>query len=155
MKKFYLMTTAGLLAMAATPATAQVSLPTEPDPLVAVDVGLSTGALLGDQSVLDAVVEVGGGELLDVYLGLLEGSTVPCPTCRGSGHLRSTESSALVALRGLEREATRGKAKRVRISLPTAVAIYIAKLLTGLRVSPEVEMEGLDLGEHGERAYNY
>ena len=31
MKKFYLMTTAGLLAMAATPATAQVSLPTEPD----------------------------------------------------------------------------------------------------------------------------
>ena len=56
---------------------------------------------------------------------LLEGSTVPCPTCRGSGHLRSTESSALVALRGLEREATRGKAKRVRISLPTAVAIYI------------------------------
>ncbi|HCS17415.1 MAG TPA: hypothetical protein DIW45_06190, partial [Erythrobacter sp.] len=65
MKKFYLMTTAGLLAMAATPATAQVSLPTEPDPLVAVDVDLSTGALLGDQSVLDAVVEVGGGELLD------------------------------------------------------------------------------------------
>ena len=32
-------------------------------------------SLLGDQSVLDAVVEVGGGELLDVYLGLLEGST--------------------------------------------------------------------------------
>ncbi|MEA1942771.1 MAG: ribonuclease E/G, partial [Pseudomonadota bacterium] len=56
---------------------------------------------------------------------LLEGSTVPCPTCRGSGHLRSTESSALVALRGLEREGTRGKAKRVRISVPTSVAIYI------------------------------
>jgi len=34
------------------------------------------------------------------------------------------------------------------------IAIYIAKLLTGLRVSPEVEQEGLDLGEHGERAYN-
>ncbi|MCZ4339993.1 ammonium transporter [Sphingomonadaceae bacterium G21617-S1] len=40
-------------------------------------------------------------------------------------------------------------------AIGTAVAIYIAKLLTGLRVSPEVEMEGLDLGEHGERAYNY
>ena len=26
---------------------------------------------------------------------------------------------------------------------------------TGLRVSEEVEREGLDLGEHGERAYNY
>lgn len=37
----------------------------------------------------------------------------------------------------------------------TVVAIYVAKLLTGLRVSEEVEREGLDLGEHGERAYNY
>ena len=36
----------------------------------------------------------------------------------------------------------------------TAIAIYAAKLLTGLRVSPDVEREGLDLGEHGERAYN-
>ena len=37
----------------------------------------------------------------------------------------------------------------------SAIAFYIAKLVTGLRVSPEVEREGLDLGEHGERAYNY
>ena len=37
----------------------------------------------------------------------------------------------------------------------TAIAIFVAKLVTGLRVSPEVEREGLDLGEHGERAYNY
>lgn len=36
----------------------------------------------------------------------------------------------------------------------TAVAIYAAKLLTGLRVSDEVEFDGLDIGEHGERAYN-
>jgi ammonium transporter, Amt family len=36
-----------------------------------------------------------------------------------------------------------------------AIAFYIAKALTGLRVSPEIEREGLDLGEHGERAYNY
>ncbi len=36
----------------------------------------------------------------------------------------------------------------------TVIAIYVAKALTGLRVSPEVEREGLDLGEHGERAYN-
>src|SRR3546814_13126739 len=37
----------------------------------------------------------------------------------------------------------------------STIAIVVAKLLTGLRVSPEVEREGLDLGEHGERAYNY
>ena len=36
----------------------------------------------------------------------------------------------------------------------TAIAIYVAKALTGLRVSHEVEVEGLDIGEHGERAYN-
>ncbi len=36
----------------------------------------------------------------------------------------------------------------------TVIAILIAKAVTGLRVSPEVEVEGLDIGEHGERAYN-
>ncbi len=40
-------------------------------------------------------------------------------------------------------------------AIGTAIAIFIAKAVTGLRVSPEVEQEGLDLGEHGERAYNY
>jgi Amt family ammonium transporter len=40
-------------------------------------------------------------------------------------------------------------------AIGTAIAIVIAKLLTGLRVSSDVEREGLDLGEHGERAYNY
>ncbi len=37
----------------------------------------------------------------------------------------------------------------------SAIAFYIAKLVTGLRVSEDIEREGLDLGEHGERAYNY
>jgi len=36
----------------------------------------------------------------------------------------------------------------------TTIAIYVAKLFTGLRVSREVEVEGLDINEHGERAYN-
>lgn len=40
-------------------------------------------------------------------------------------------------------------------AIGTTIAIFIAKVLTGLRVTPEVEREGLDLGEHGERAYNY
>ncbi len=39
-------------------------------------------------------------------------------------------------------------------AIGTVIAILIAKAVTGLRVSPEVEREGLDLGEHGERAYN-
>ena len=36
-----------------------------------------------------------------------------------------------------------------------AIAWFIAKLVTGGRVTEEIEREGLDLGEHGERAYNY
>lgn len=40
-------------------------------------------------------------------------------------------------------------------SIGTVIAIYAAKALTGLRVTPDAEREGLDLAEHGERAYNY
>lgn len=36
----------------------------------------------------------------------------------------------------------------------TAVAIFIAKAVTGLRVDEESEVNGLDISEHGERAYN-
>ena len=39
-------------------------------------------------------------------------------------------------------------------AIGSAIAFYIAKAVTGGRVSEEVEREGLDLGEHGERAYN-
>jgi ammonium transporter, Amt family len=39
-------------------------------------------------------------------------------------------------------------------AIGTVIAITIARLVTGLRVSEQVEREGLDLGEHGERAYN-
>jgi len=39
-------------------------------------------------------------------------------------------------------------------AIGTAIAVAIAKAVTGLRVTPEVETEGLDIGEHGERAYN-
>ena len=36
----------------------------------------------------------------------------------------------------------------------TAIVAIIVKATVGLRVSEEVEREGLDIGEHGERAYN-
>jgi Amt family ammonium transporter len=40
-------------------------------------------------------------------------------------------------------------------AVATTISIYVAKAVTGLRVTSDVEREGLDLGEHGERAYNY
>jgi len=36
----------------------------------------------------------------------------------------------------------------------SAIAAFVTKLLTGLRVGPEAEHDGLDISEHGERAYN-
>ncbi|OJW68738.1 MAG: ammonia channel protein [Sphingomonadales bacterium 63-6] len=39
-------------------------------------------------------------------------------------------------------------------AIGTLIAGFIVKMVVGLRVSPEVEVEGLDIGEHGERAYN-
>ena len=36
----------------------------------------------------------------------------------------------------------------------TAIAATVVKFTTGLRVPAEVEYDGLDIGEHGERAYN-
>ncbi len=35
------------------------------------------------------------------------------------------------------------------------VLYKIVDMVVGLRVTPEAEREGLDLAEHGERAYNY
>ena len=39
-------------------------------------------------------------------------------------------------------------------ALGTLIAGFIAKLVTGLRVTEEEEINGLDIAEHGERAYN-
>lgn len=56
---------------------------------------------------------------------LLEGSTKACPTCKGAGFVRSTESAALVALRALEEEGAKDRADRVRLTVPTDVALYL------------------------------
>ncbi|MBY0344902.1 MAG: ammonium transporter [Sphingomonadales bacterium] len=39
-------------------------------------------------------------------------------------------------------------------AIGTTIAMYIAKAVTGLRVDEESEVNGLDISEHGERAYN-
>jgi ribonuclease E len=56
---------------------------------------------------------------------ILEGSTQTCPHCGGKGYQRTPSSSSLVALRALEEEGVRRRAGKVRISLPTDVALYL------------------------------
>jgi ribonuclease E len=48
-----------------------------------------------------------------------------CPVCKGLGSIRSTESAALQALRGLELTGMKGASAVVRIALPLPVALYL------------------------------
>ncbi|MDE0618393.1 MAG: ribonuclease E/G, partial [Rhodospirillaceae bacterium] len=56
---------------------------------------------------------------------VIEISSNTCPTCGGSGLIRSTESTALTVLRAIEEEGTRQRAEEVTVSVPPQVAFYI------------------------------
>jgi ribonuclease E len=56
---------------------------------------------------------------------LLEASTEPCPHCGGTGHVRSTESTALHILRAIEEEGMRRRSAEVNVAVPISVAIYL------------------------------
>jgi len=57
--------------------------------------------------------------------GVLEGSTVICTMCSGTGLVRSVESMALHVLRGIEAEAIKGREVALTAKVPPEVAIYI------------------------------
>ena len=57
--------------------------------------------------------------------GIIEGSTVTCPTCSGSGLVRSVESTALHVLRAVESDAIKGKHDSFTVTVSPEVAIYI------------------------------
>lgn len=48
-----------------------------------------------------------------------------CPHCGGTGIRRSTESTALHILRGIEEEGVRGRASEIDVAVPTNAALYI------------------------------
>ncbi|HYD44752.1 MAG TPA: ribonuclease E/G, partial [Phenylobacterium sp.] len=56
--------------------------------------------------------------------GVLEGTTHVCEHCQGLGRVRSVESAALGALRGLELEALKGGGEAT-LKVPAAVGLYI------------------------------
>ena len=57
--------------------------------------------------------------------GVIAGSTVTCPHCAGTGLVRSTESTALRVLRGLEEEGEKNRAAAVTVKIANDVAIYV------------------------------
>jgi ribonuclease E len=76
---------------------------------------------------------------------LVEASTEVCRFCRGVGHVRSIESTALHMLRSIEDEAIRKPAPGFSVSAPIAVALYL--LNQKRRALAEIEMR------HGVRIY--
>ncbi len=56
---------------------------------------------------------------------VLEASTEPCPHCGGTGHIRSTESTALHILRAIEEEGMRRRTAEITVAVPTIVALYL------------------------------
>jgi ribonuclease E len=56
---------------------------------------------------------------------LFEASMVNCRHCRGTGYVRSTESTALYILRAIEDEGLKQRSTAVTVTVPTAVALYI------------------------------
>ena len=57
--------------------------------------------------------------------GMLEATTQPCPSCHGTGMIRSDESLALTVLRQIEEEGVRGRSKEVLVRAPVGVVNYL------------------------------
>ena len=60
-----------------------------------------------------------------IRTGVLEGSTVPCPHCAGSGMVRSVSSIALHVLRVLEESLIKSASHNIIVKTRTHVALYI------------------------------
>ena len=99
---------------------------------------------LGYDDALDAFGIHGIGGII----GAIGTAVVYAPSLGGPGAADYDMGAKLVV------QLTAVGATIVWAGIGTVIAVYAAKLLTGLRVSAEVEKEGLDIGEHGERAYN-
>ena len=57
--------------------------------------------------------------------GMLEASTQPCPSCHGTGLIRSNDSVGLTILRQIEEEGVRGRSKEVLVKAPVSIVNFL------------------------------
>ncbi|WP_421724114.1 Rne/Rng family ribonuclease [Bauldia sp.] len=57
--------------------------------------------------------------------GVLESTTITCPMCQGTGHIRAPSSVALHVLRSLEDQLLKAATHNLVVRTPTPVALYI------------------------------
>jgi ribonuclease E len=60
-----------------------------------------------------------------IRFGVVESSTHKCPTCQGTGLVRSVESLALMVMRNVEDHVLRKPGQSINVKVPTDVALYI------------------------------
>ncbi|KUJ85857.1 ribonuclease [Ruegeria marisrubri] len=57
--------------------------------------------------------------------GMIEATTQPCPSCHGTGLIRSDDNMALAILRQIEEEGTRRRSREVLVRCPVSIANYL------------------------------
>nr|WP_244888447.1 ribonuclease E/G [Roseovarius tolerans] len=57
--------------------------------------------------------------------GMIEATTQPCPTCHGTGLIRSDDNLALSILRQVEEEGVRRRSREVLLKCPVGIANYL------------------------------
>ncbi len=60
-----------------------------------------------------------------IRFGVVESSTHKCPTCQGTGIVRSVESLALMVMRAVEDHVLRKPGQSINVRVPVDVALYI------------------------------
>lgn len=60
-----------------------------------------------------------------MHSSFFESSYQTCPCCNGKGMVRTTESSAVYVLRGIEEEGIKNRTARLNVYIPMDIAIYL------------------------------
>ncbi|SFJ84990.1 ammonium transporter, Amt family [Sphingomonas sp. NFR04] len=108
----------------------------------------------------DDSLDVFGVHCVGGIIGALGTAIVANPALGGQGIIDYTKFPAVAAPSYDTAAQLLIQAEAVGITLlwsgvVSAILFYGLKLTIGIRPSKEVEVEGLDINEHGERAYNY
>jgi ammonium transporter, Amt family len=110
----------------------------------------------------DDSLDVFGVHCVGGIVGALATAIMADPKLGGQGYFDYTQFPAVAVTpeaysiaAQLVKQLTAVAITLVWSGLVSAVLFYALKMTIGLRPTAEVEMEGLDINEHGERAYNY
>jgi ribonuclease E len=71
--------------------------------------------------------------------GVVESSTHKCPTCSGTGLIRSVESLALMVMRQVEEHVMKKPGQSINLKVPTDVALYILNTKRGTLATIEAK----------------